>query len=101
MTSDAIHDLREIKRETYRIARSRKVADDYLKRVRRHLRHLAYTAEACPRFQRVDGALTDYRFSVAEHHVAYFKVEAGQSRIVRVLPSRMNFERRLRPSDGD
>lgn len=34
VTSDAMHDVREIKRETFRVSHSRKVADDYLKRVR-------------------------------------------------------------------
>lgn len=101
LLGDVIEDLREIKRETYRVSHSRKVADDYIKRIRMGMRHLAYTAEVCPYFQRGDGSLTGYRLCVIQNHIAYFKVDAAEVRIMCVLYKRASFDARMRRSEDD
>lgn len=100
LSSDAVQDLRAIRQNTYDAAHSRKVADDYLKRIRRRLRHLAYTAEACPHAIGLSEAFSDYRFCPVEHHCAYFKVDGDTVYVVRILHGRQDAVRHLPRSAG-
>ncbi|MCI2242791.1 type II toxin-antitoxin system RelE/ParE family toxin [Adlercreutzia faecimuris] len=95
LLDDAIADLRDIRQHIYEVSRSRTVADKYLKRLRYGLRHLDYTAEACPRYRREDGGETPYRFTPLGHYIAFFIVEDDVVKVDRILHSRRDFGRAL------
>ena len=50
LLDDAVRDLRAIHDHVRRASESRRVAESYLKKIRHHLRPLAYSAAAYPRF---------------------------------------------------
>lgn len=95
LLDDAIEDLRDIRRAIYRLSKSRVVADNYIKRIRIQLRHIEYTAEACPRYIGANGLDLGYRFTPVEHYLAFFLVEDDVVKIDRILHSRRDFDREL------
>ena len=60
-------DLQIIRLHIYQVSHSRQVSDSYIKKLRRGLRHLAYTAEACHRHIANDGTVTECRYCPIEH----------------------------------
>lgn len=92
LLSDAVEDLWAIKSEVYRLSKSRRVADSYLKKIRRHLRPLEYTAAACPRYFYHGGKDSGYRFCVVENHVAFFVFDDERVQVKRILHKRMRFD---------
>ncbi len=95
LLDDAIEDLREIRRVVYRLSKSRVVADNYIKRIRAQLRHIEYTAEACPRYVGANGLDLEYWFTPVEHYLAFFLVEEDVVKVDRILYSRRDFDREL------
>lgn len=95
LLDDAIEDLRGIYQDILAVSKSRTVAGNYLKKLRHDLRHLDYTAEACPRYIRADGSETGYRFTATCHYLAFFQVTDNEVRIDRILHSRAEFSRHL------
>ncbi len=95
LLDDAIEGLREIKRAVCRLSKSRVVADNYIKRVRAQLRHIEYTAEACPRYIGANELDIGYRFTPVEHYLAFFLVEEDAVKVDRILHLRRDFDREL------
>lgn len=95
LTTNATQDLRDIRHHISQRAHSQKVADDYLKKLRRHFRNLSYTAAACPHYVSTEGGSTDVRICVAERHLAFFTFDDQHVYIKRILHQRMNYEAHL------
>ena len=89
---DAVEDLRDIRRDIYRVSKSKVVANNYIKRIRSGLRHLEYAAGACQIYVTAQGRVTEYRFCPVEHYVAFFTIEEDRVLIDRILLSRQDFD---------
>lgn len=92
---DAIRDLRDIRWHVYESSRSAVVADKYLKKIRRKLRPLDYSAAAYPHYFFESGKDSGYRFCIAENHVAFFTFDDENVYIKRILHKRIQPDSRL------
>ncbi|WP_449314478.1 type II toxin-antitoxin system RelE/ParE family toxin [Rubneribacter sp.] len=89
LLDDAVRDLCAIHDHVRRASESRRVAESHLKKIRHHLRPLAYSAAAYPRFFHQSGKDSGYRFCIVGNHVAFFTFDDDHMYIKRVLHKRM------------
>ena len=92
LLDDAVDDLRAIRRDVYLVSKSHVVADGYVKKLRKGMRHLAYTAAACRKYVTDLGFETEYRFCSVEHYIAFFIIDEETVFIDRILSSRQDFD---------
>lgn len=96
LLDDAIRDLRGIYIDILDVSKSTTVAERYLKKLRHELRHLEYTAEACARYARADGDISEYRFAPICHYLAFFRISDDAVMVDRILHRRIDYDRYLR-----